>query len=35
MSGLSVQVDRLQEQMQRLKLAKTAQELPGQLEEAA
>jgi DNA replication protein DnaC len=35
MSGLSVQVDRLQEQMQRLKLAKTAQELPALLEEAA
>ena len=34
MSGLSVQVDRLQEQMQRLKLVKTAQELPGLLEEA-
>ena len=35
MSGLSVQVDRLQEQMQRLKHVKTAQELPGLLEEAS
>lgn len=35
MSGPSVQVDRLQEHMQRLKLPRTAQELPGLLEEAS
>lgn len=35
MSGLSVQVDRLQEQMQRLKLVRTSQELSGLLEQAS